>query len=217
MNAVRIDNLTKTYDGRRVLDGLSLALGAGEIAAVSGKSGAGKTTFLQCVLGFVTPEDGAIALGDEDVSGLTVRRRRIGYVPQDYGLFPHLDVAGNVGFGLVVRGKPKDEVVAAVGRLLDLVELPRTFATRDVGGLSGGERQRVALARALAVEPRLFLLDEPLSAIDPETKSHVAAELRALIKKTGVPTVIVTHDPEEARMLADTRYRLEAGRLERLA
>lgn len=213
MAAVSITGLTKTYDGRRVLDGLSFELAAGEIAAVSGRSGSGKTTLLACILGFVEPDAGAVVIDGEDVTGASVRRRRIAYVPQDYGLFPHLDVAGNVGFGLAVRGAKPAEIAAAVDRLLDLVELPREYAAKDVGELSGGQRQRVALARALAVEPRLFLLDEPLSAIDPETKEKVATELRALVKRAGVPAVVVTHDLAEAQMLADSRWRLADGKL----
>src|SRR5512142_1958147 len=213
MAAVSITGLTKTYDGRKVLDGLSFELAPGEIAAVSGRSGSGKTTLLACILGFAEPDAGAVVIDGKDVSGASVRQRHIAYVPQDYGLFPHLDVAGNIGFGLAVRGAKTAEIDAAVGRLLDLVELPREFMTKDVTELSGGQRQRVALARALAVEPRLFLLDEPLSAIDPETKAKVATELRALVKRAGVPAIVVTHDPAEAQMLADSRWRLDAGKL----
>src|SRR5512142_130075 len=141
MAAVSITGLTKTYDGRRVLDGLSFELAAGEIAAVSGRSGSGKTTLLACILGFVEPDTGSVVIDGGDVTGASVRRRRIAYVPQDYGLFPHLDVAGNVGFGLAVRGAQPAEIAAAVGRLLDLVELPREFMTKDVTELSGGQRQ----------------------------------------------------------------------------
>jgi ABC-type Fe3+/spermidine/putrescine transport system ATPase subunit len=213
MAAVSVRNLTKTYDGRKVLDGLEFDLAPGEIAAVSGRSGSGKTTLLACILGFTEPESGTIMIDGEDVTGLTVRRRRVAYVPQDYGLFPHLDVAGNIGFGLAVRGAKDPEIAVAVARLLGLVELPPDYAHRPVAELSGGERQRVALARALAVEPRLFLFDEPLSAIDHETKEKVATELRALVKRAGVPAIVVTHDPSEARMLADSRWRLADGKL----
>jgi ABC-type Fe3+/spermidine/putrescine transport system ATPase subunit len=215
MTNVRVDNLKKSYGDRVILDGVYLNVAAGEIVAVSGKSGSGKTTLLLCMLGFTDVDGGAISVNGENVASLPTNLRRIGYVPQDYGLFPHLDVSGNIGFALTLRGAHKDEISGAVEKLLDMVELPREFASRRVTDLSGGERQRVALARALATVPRLFLLDEPLSAIDPETKTRVAADLRTLIKKTGVPTVIVTHDPEEARMLADARYRLDGGKLAR--
>ncbi len=215
MAAIIIKDLVKSYDGRKVLDGLSFELAPAEIAAVLGRSGSGKTTLLACILGFVEPDSGSVVIDGKDVSGLTVRHRHIAYVPQDFCLFPHLDVAGNVGFGLSVRGAKDADVRAAVERLLDLVELPREFARKPVTELSGGQRQRVALARALAVEPRLFLLDEPLSAIDAETKAKVASELRALMKRAGVPAIVVTHDPAEVALLADSSWRLEHGKLSR--
>ncbi|HSD12461.1 MAG TPA: ABC transporter ATP-binding protein [Patescibacteria group bacterium] len=216
MPAVSIKGMTKAYDGRKVLDDLSFDLDRAEIAAVLGRSGSGKTTLLACILGFVEPDSGEVVIDGKDVSGLTVRHRHIAYVPQDFGLFPHLDVAGNVGFGLAVRGAKAADIEAAVSRLLALVELPADFAHKPVSELSGGQRQRVALARALAVEPRLFLMDEPLSAIDAETKTKVATELRALIKRVGVPAIIVTHDPAEVGLLSDSRWQLERGKLARM-
>lgn len=215
--SLRITGLTKTYGDRRLLDRADFALADGEIAAVQGRSGSGKTTLLLCILGFVDPEEGTIEVDGEDVVGRPIERRRIAYVPQDYGLFPHLSAGENVAFGLVIRGIDATTRRKRVGELLDGVELPRAIADRRVDGLSGGEKQRVALARALAVEPRLFLLDEPLSAIDAETKAKVAAEIRAIIKRTGVPTVLVTHDDAEAKMLADAVWRLDGGGLERTA
>lgn len=215
--ALRIADLTKSYGGKRILDRAGLSLADGEIAAVQGRSGSGKTTLLLCILGFVDPEEGRIDIGGEDFTRLPIERRRIAYVPQDYGLFPHLTAGENVAFGLAVRGADAVTRRKRVGDLLDAVDLPRAIAERRVDGLSGGEKQRIALARALAIEPRLFLLDEPLSAIDAETKAKVAAQLRALIKRTGVPTVLVTHDAAEAGMLADAVWRLEGGKLARMA
>lgn len=216
MPKVIIDNLTKSYEGRRVLDGLRLSLEDGDIAAVMGRSGGGKTTLLLCILGFTPVDAGMIVIDGDNVTEKSIRQRRLAYMPQDYGLFPHLDVAGNIGFGLTVRGVGEEERRKKVEELLRAVELPSEYAERRIDELSGGEKQRVALARALAIEPKLFLLDEPLSAIDAETKAKVGAELRAIIKKTGIPAIVITHDAEEAALLGDSTFRLESGRLTQL-
>jgi putative spermidine/putrescine transport system ATP-binding protein len=215
MPMVVVDNLTKSYEGRRVLDGLSLSLERGEIAAVMGRSGSGKTTLLLCMLGFTPVDGGSISVDGADIAMLPVRDRRLAYMPQDYGLFPHLDVAGNIGFGLAVRRIGEDVRRKKIGELLRAVELPDAYASKRPDEISGGEKQRVALARALAIEPRCFLLDEPLSAIDAETKAKVAAQLRSIIKKTGIPAIIITHDADEAALLGDSTFLLESGRLTR--
>ncbi len=211
--ALHIENLSKNFGDRCILNRVSLAIADGEIAAIQGASGSGKTTLLLCVLGFIVPDEGVIEIDGEDVVRVSLEQRRIAYVPQDYGLFPHLTAGENVAFGLAVRGADFTEQRARASELLNAVELPRKIADRSVAELSGGEKQRIALARALAIEPRLFLLDEPLSAVDAETKANVAEELRAIIKKTGVPTILVTHDAREAAMLADSIWRLEKGKL----
>lgn len=213
MPGLRIKNLTKRYNGVKVLDRLHLELGEGEIVTVTGKSGSGKTTLLLCILGFIQQDSGEIILQNEHIHELPVEERQLAYVPQDYGLFPHLTVRENIAFGLVVRGMSLTVQKQAVQELLALVRIPLHFAQRQVADLSGGEKQRIALARALAIKPNLFLLDEPLSAIDPETKKAVAQELRILIKKTKVPAIIVTHDPQDAKYLGDHNYKLEKGKL----
>jgi ABC-type Fe3+/spermidine/putrescine transport system ATPase subunit len=212
---VVVDNLTKSYEGRRVLDGLSLSLEREEIAAVMGRSGSGKTTLLLCMLGFTPVDGGSISIDGADIAMLPIRDRRLAYMPQDYGLFPHLDVADNIGFGLAVRGIGEDVRRKKIGELLRAVELPDAYASKRPDEISGGEKQRVALARALAIEPRCFLLDEPLSAIDAETKAKVAAQLRSIIKKAGIPAIIITHDADEAALLGDSTFLLESGRLTR--
>ncbi|MDD4931793.1 MAG: ABC transporter ATP-binding protein [Candidatus Colwellbacteria bacterium] len=215
MPHVIIEKLTASYEGNKVLNDLDVVLESGEMAAIMGRSGSGKTTLLLCLLGFVPIDSGRIIIGNEDISGLSIRDRRLAYMPQDYGLFPHLSVGENIAFGLVVRGVNEVERAKKVDELLDSVELPREHAFRRVTEISGGERQRVALARALAVNPRLFLLDEPLSAVDMETRLKVGTELRRIIKKTGIPAIIITHDPEEARMLGDSVWGLGGGKLSR--
>lgn len=217
MPALRIKNLTKRYNGINVLDHLHLEVEEGEIVTIAGKSGSGKTTLLLCILGFIQQDRGEIILHRQPIHKFPIEERQLGYVPQDYGLFPHLTVEENITFGLVIREEPLIAQKQAVQELLALVRIPPHFAQRQVIDLSGGEKQRVALARALAIKPNLFLLDEPLSAIDPETKKGVAQELRNLIKKTKIPAIIITHDSQDAKSLGDHRYKLEKGKLRRLS
>lgn len=212
MHALTIHNLVKSYNGQnKILSGLNFAVGEDEIVTIMGKSGSGKTTLLLCILGFVVPETGEIMLDGKNINSLPIEKRQIAYVPQDYALFPHLSVKDNIAFGLTVRKADTETRHAKVNELLKAVELSPEIAGRSVEELSGGEKQRVALARALAIEPRLFLLDEPLSAIDVETKQTVGRELRALIKKLRLPAVIITHDPTDAKNLGDRIYYLSNG------
>lgn len=178
-----------------------------------GKSGSGKTTLFLSILGFIAPEAGEILLDDINIIYLPIEHRQIAYVPQDYGLFPHLAVKDNIAFGLKVRGVDLGSRNKKVDELLKMVELPLDISKKNVEELSGGEKQRVALARALAIEPKLFLLDEPLSSIDIETKQSVGRELKMLIKKLQIPAIIITHDPSDARELGDTVYYLSNGKL----
>lgn len=187
------------------------------ITALFGPSGAGKSLTLRCIAGLSRPDEGRIALGDRVVldrkAGVDVpaRERRVGYLFQHHALFPHLDVGGNVSYGL--RGVPRPARRERVGELLALVGL-EGFEGRRVSGLSGGEQQRVALARALAPEPRFLLLDEPFSALDMEIRVHLLEELRGLHRRTGVPMLLVTHDPDEVRRLAPWVVRFRGGRVE---
>lgn len=215
MPTLAIKNLTKSYNGKKILDGLNLSVSENEIIAVMGKSGSGKTTLLLCLLGFVVPEAGEIFLDGQSVTLSPIEKRHIAYVPQDYGLFPHLSVQDNIAFGLVIRRQDADTQKEKVRELLKMVELPFEIGRRSVEEISGGEKQRVALARALAIQPKLFLLDEPLSAVDVETKASVGRELRALIKKLNLPAIIITHDPADAKNLGDTLYYLNSGTLEK--
>lgn len=208
---ITITQLTKAYGDHTVLRGLDLSVSAGEIVAIMGKSGVGKTTLFFCILGFERPDQGVIQFDGEDIVNVPIEERQLAYVPQDYGLFPHLSVHGNIAFGMVARKMGSKTIDARVRELLQVVELPQAIAQRNVRALSGGERQRVALARALAIQPKLFLFDEPLSAVDIETRTEVGIDLRNIIKKLNIPAIVITHDPTDAKTLADTIYRLEAG------
>ena len=188
---------------------VTLDIARGEILALLGPSGSGKTTMLRLLAGFETADGGSIAVEDEDVTTVPPARRRFGMVFQHYALFPHIDVGQNVGFGLP-KAPDRDAKVAAALALVDLVG----FERRKVHELSGGQQQRVALARALAPEPRVLLLDEPLSNLDPALRERTRRELRQLIKRLGITTVFVTHEQEEAFALGDRVAVLNAGRLE---
>jgi thiamine transport system ATP-binding protein len=190
------------FGSRWVLDGVDLHVGPGEVVGLLGPSGSGKSTLLRVIAGLLVPEAGRVWWDGQDLSRVAPHRRRFGLVFQDHQLFPHRDVGANVGFGLMVAGQPKDQVRVRVSELLDLVGLSG-FERRRVTDLSGGEAQRVALARALAPEPRLLLLDEPLGALDRELHDRLAADLRTLLKEIGMAGVHVTHDREEAEIVAD--------------
>jgi len=188
---------------------ITLDIARGEIVALLGPSGSGKTTMLRLLAGFETPDGGRIVVEGEDVTTVPPARRRFGMVFQHYALFPHLDVGENVAFGLRGRPEAARQAVEAL-RLVDLAG----FERRKVQELSGGQQQRVALARALAPEPRVLLLDEPLSNLDPALRERTRRELRQVIKRVGITTVFVTHEQEEAFDLGDRVAVLNAGRLE---
>jgi len=216
--SLQVEGLTIGFDtdaGRvQVLDGLGFSLSGGEIGCLLGSSGCGKTTALRAVAGFVRPDAGTIRIGGTAVSSratvLPPERRGVGVVFQDYALFPHLDVAGNVGFGL--RRWTAAARRERVGQMLELVGLGHTHE-RFPHELSGGQQQRVALARALAPAPALLLLDEPFSNLDPDLRESLALELRDILKRHGTTTLMVTHDQYEAFALADTVGVMERGRI----
>ncbi len=198
--------------GRPVLDGLTLAVERGEVVALLGPSGSGKTTALRLIAGFETldPGGGRVVVEGQDVSALPPARRNIGMVFQHYALFPHLTVGENVAFGLEGRRLDRAQVRSRVAAALALVDLPG-FERRRVGEISGGQQQRVALARALAPEPRVLLLDEPLSNLDPALRERTRRELRRAIRRVGITTLLVTHEQEEAFYLGDRVAVLESG------
>ncbi len=217
---LELRGVTKIFDDRHgdrvsgaktAVTDFSLCVRRGELHALLGPSGCGKTTVLRLVGGFETADRGQIFLNGEAIGMLPPFRRNVATVFQSYALFPHMTVAENVEFGL--RQKCLDDSAARRQRVLDLVQL-RHLEGRKPAQLSGGERQRVALARALAVEPEVLLLDEPLSALDPNLRKQVRSELRALQRRTGTTFLMVTHDEEEALALSDRITVMNAGRLE---
>jgi ABC-type Fe3+/spermidine/putrescine transport system ATPase subunit len=207
---LEVEHLAKRFETTVAVHDLALTIARGEIVALLGPSGSGKTTVLRLVAGFETPDAGRIAVEGVDVTAIPAARRRFGMVFQHYALFPHLDVGDNVAFGL--RGPGVAEKVAEVLELVDLSGYER----RKVHELSGGQQQRVALARAIAPEPRVLLLDEPLSNLDPSLRERTRRELRQLIKRLGITTLLVTHEQEEAFDLGDRVAVLQRGRLEQV-
>jgi len=213
MLPVSVRGLVKSYDGRtRVLDQIDVEIAAGELFFLLGGSGCGKTTLLRLIAGFLTPDQGTIRFADQDVTRLPAERREIGMVFQNYALWPHLDVAGNVAFGLDVRGVAKGERQRRVDEALALVELSG-YGARRVAELSGGQQQRVALARAIVVRPKLLLLDEPLSNLDARLRTQMRSEIRRVCKAAGVTAIYVTHDQHEALSTADRIAVMAGGRI----
>ncbi len=197
------------------VDNVTLSIERGEMLALLGPSGSGKTTMLRLLAGFETPDAGRVLVEGEDVTRVEPVRRRFGMVFQHYALFPHLDVGENVGFGLESLGVRGEELTDRVARALALVDLAG-LERRRIGQLSGGQQQRVALARALAPEPRVLLLDEPLSNLDPTLRERTRREIRELIRRVGITTVLVTHEQDEAFELGDRVAVLRGGRLEQV-
>ncbi|WP_411832647.1 sulfate/molybdate ABC transporter ATP-binding protein [Pseudoxanthomonas mexicana] len=217
---IRIQHVSKHFGRFAALDDVNLDVHQGELLALLGPSGSGKTTLLRVIAGLEHADAGALWLGSEDASTLSVQARRVGFVFQHYALFRHLTVADNIAFGQRVRPRrerwPEPRIQARVRELLSLVQL-EGLEKRYPAQLSGGQRQRVALARALAIEPRVLLLDEPFGALDAQVRRDLRRWLRELHDRTGLTTVFVTHDQEEALELADRVAILNRGRIEQVA
>ncbi len=216
---IRIQHLHKRFDQFAALDGIDLDIHQGELLALLGPSGSGKTTLLRIIAGLESADGGQVFFGNEDATRMSVQSRRVGFVFQHYALFKHMSVFDNIAFGLRVRrGEarwPKQRIADRVHELLSLVQL-QGLEKRYPAQLSGGQRQRVALARALAIEPRVLLLDEPFGALDAQVRRDLRRWLRELHERTGLTTVFVTHDQEEALELADRVAILNRGRIEQL-
>ena len=210
MKPLAVDHLTVHYGATKVLDDLSLTVGAGELVSLLGASGCGKTTTLRAIAGFVEPAAGSIRLGDVELTRLPAHKRDIGLVFQSYALFPHLSVRDNVAFGLKQRGVADRAPKAQA--MLERVGLA-AFADRLPSALSGGQRQRVALARALVIEPPLLMFDEPLSNLDAKLRVEMRVEIRKMQRANGTTSVLVTHDQEEAFSISDRVAIMHQGRI----
>ncbi|WP_082848031.1 ABC transporter ATP-binding protein [Bradyrhizobium sp. DOA9] len=212
---VSLQNISKLYNGVAAVETISLDVAKGELICLLGPSGCGKTTTLRMVAGFIEPSSGTILIDGQDVTDAPPYRRDTGMVFQSYALFPHLTVEQNVAFGLENIGMAPADRKQRVAQMLELVELPH-LARRFPKELSGGQQQRVALARALAMNPAVLLLDEPFSNLDAQLRIRLREELRALIKGINMTTLFVTHDQEEALMLADRVVVMNQGRVEQI-
>ena len=212
MSRVDIENLSKRYGAVAALDGVTISFENGEFFGLLGPSGSGKTTLLRAIAGFVIPDGGSIRFDGERVENVPVHRRQIGMVFQNYALFPHLTVAENVAFGLTVRGEAREDSAKRVDEMLALVRL-EGLGGRKPRQLSGGQQQRVALARALVTRPKVLLLDEPLGALDRRLRQAMQVELREIQRSTGITTIFVTHDQEEALTLSDRIAIIDQGKL----
>ena len=207
-----IEALTVSYGDRPVLDRVSLDVERGEMIALLGSSGCGKTTLLRSIAGFVIPDSGMIRIEGRDIAHLPPEARGTAMMFQSYALWPHMSVADNIGYGLRMRSWKKDAIAARVEEMLKLLQL-EGYGPRPVTQLSGGQRQRVALGRALAVSPHVLLLDEPMSNLDYKGRLELRHELRALQQRIGITAVYVTHDREEALTLSDRIAVIDAGRV----
>ena len=213
--SLSVKGLCKRFAEHEALRGVDLDLRPGELFTLLGPSGCGKTTLLRVVAGFEEPSAGSVELGGQDLRGVPPHKRDVGLVFQSYALFPHLDVSENVAFGLVERGLPRAEIAERVKAALARVRLEELGA-RQPSELSGGQQQRVGIARALAIEPRLLLMDEPLSNLDAKLRLAMREEIRALQQAAGTTTVYVTHDQEEALAISDRIAVLSAGLVEQV-
>ena len=213
VNYLDVAGVAKRFRETPVIQDLDLQVRAGEFVALLGPSGCGKTTLLRIIAGLLSADRGRVTLDGADITRVPAHKRNVGVVFQNYALFPHLTVAENVAFGLKARGTPSAEIATAVTRSLALVRLAE-YGPRPIFALSGGQQQRIAVARALAVRPKLLLLDEPLSALDRKLRETMRMELQHLLRDLGITAVFVTHDQDEALVMADRIAVMNAGRIE---
>ncbi|MDH3335870.1 MAG: ABC transporter ATP-binding protein [Rhodospirillaceae bacterium] len=208
-----VKNLTKKYGDFFALNDVSIGVESHEFVCLLGPSGCGKTTLLRIIAGLTEADSGEVELLGQSMSGRPARQRGFGIVFQSYSLFPNMTIAENIGYGLKIRGVAKADIQSRIDELLNVVKLP-DVAGRYPWQLSGGQQQRIALARAIAVDPQLLLLDEPLSALDAKVRAELRGEIRDLQRNLGIPTLMVTHDQEEALSLADRIICMNHGRVE---
>ncbi|HTO31653.1 MAG TPA: ABC transporter ATP-binding protein [Pararhizobium sp.] len=216
MSGLTLNNVTKEFGTFTAVNNVALTVPHGTFVCLLGPSGCGKTTLLRMIAGLELPSAGTISLDGEDITQVPTHKRNLGMVFQSLALFPHLTVGENIAYPLRIRGTAKEDQVKRVAELLAMVHLGG-YADRPVAKLSGGQRQRVAIARALAISPKLFLLDEPLSALDAQLREAMQVELRQLQQKLGITTIVVTHDQREAMTMADTVIVMKGGEIRQAA
>ncbi len=209
---IAIRDVTKTYGTFNALEDVSLDIASGEFLTLLGPSGSGKTTLLMVLAGFTRATSGHVLVGGQDMTRVPPHKRDFGMVFQNYALFPHMNVFGNVAYPLRLRRVSKSDIETRVARALDLVQLGH-LGDRSIEALSGGQRQRIALARAIVFEPRVLLMDEPLSALDKNLREQMQIEIRNLHENLGITTVYVTHDQREALTMSDQVVVIDAGRI----
>lgn len=215
VTGLEIDHISRRFDRTIAVQNVSFQVARGEVVAVLGPSGCGKSTVLSIVAGLLAPDTGEVRWDGQSLANMPAYQRGFGLMFQDFVLFPHRDVFENVAFGLQMARLPADEIHKRVNEVLDLVGLPG-FGKRDVNTLSGGEQQRVALARSLAPHPRLLMLDEPLGALDRALRERLVEDLRLILRRMHQTALYVTHDQEEAFVLADRVVLMNAGRVEQI-
>lgn len=216
MSGLALNNVTKEFGTFTAVNNVELTVPHGTFVCMLGPSGCGKTTLLRMIAGLDLPTGGAIRLDGEDITHVPTHKRNLGMVFQSLALFPHLTVGENIAYPLRIRGVPKEDQKKRVDELLSMIHLSG-YADRPVAKLSGGQRQRVAIARALSISPKLFLLDEPLSALDAKLREAMQVELRQLQQKLGITTIVVTHDQREAMTMADTVVVMKGGEIRQAA
>lgn len=216
MPGLELKGVSKFFGNTCAVETTDLSFPEGQLTALLGPSGCGKTTLLRMIAGLEDPTHGAIWLGDADITSVPSHKRKFGMVFQSFALFPHYSVRENVAYSLTIGGMDKSSAYEQANTLLDTVQLGG-FGDRRIGELSGGQRQRVAIARALAQEPSVFLLDEPMSALDAKLREEMQVELRLLQQRLGITTVVVTHDQREAMTMADQIVVMSNGRVEQHA
>jgi putative spermidine/putrescine transport system ATP-binding protein len=213
MAYIEFQNVVKRFGDNTVLDHINLSINKGELVTLLGPSGCGKSTLLRCLAGLEQVSEGSIILDGQEVTGLPASKRNVGMVFQQYSLFPNMTVEQNIAFGLKMQKKPADEIRELVKSALELVEL-QGKETAYPASLSGGQQQRVALARSIVTQPKVLLLDEPLSAIDAKLRKALQTRIREIHKELGLTTIFVTHDQDEAMVMSDVIELFHAGRIE---
>lgn len=212
MSGLIIQDMTKKFGAVIAVQDVDLKFNAGEMICFLGPSGCGKTTLLRMIAGLEKPTSGTVSFGGMDLTNVPVHKRNIGMVFQSFALFPHLNVGENISYSMRIRGNSRSECEDRATELLDMIHLPG-LADRRISQLSGGQKQRVAIARALALNPQIFLLDEPMSALDANLRESMQIELRKLQQELGITTLVVTHDQTEAMTMADTIVVMGAGKV----